>query len=538
MGGRTPGVLSVRTLPRACNTDSLGDDLRDTVPFRPNSGRDGSSRSASAAHPSMKIELKFTLAMVVGIVVVHGVSAGVRLRRLVNLFEESAVSEQEVLGRTLSHAVGFAFAESGEPAALELVKQVNEIERGLAIRWLWLDQPQLPSEADDLTPEDVAELHANRSLVARKPEGESSRFSYFPVLANGDRLGAIQIEEELSDERIYLQKTVRNAVFTALAMMVLSTALAWGLGTALIGRPVRRLVEQAQRVGRGDLEFRLSEFGSDELGELAAEMNSMCDRLAVATSEKETESRARITAIEQLRHADRLTTVGTLASGLAHQLGTPINVIEGHVQLLREQAGSDAEPAETLDVITRQCKRMTGIIRQLLDFSRRCGGSNGSVADLNEVARETLRLVEPLARRTRVQTRLLESESAAKAAIAYDQVQQVVANIVINGLHAMPDGGILTLHIQRVDVARPGSGEASRAHCCVVVEDSGIGMDPSTMERVFEPFFTTKDVGEGTGLGLSVAYGIVKDHGGWIDVVSAPRRGSRFLVYLPAESER
>jgi two-component system, NtrC family, sensor kinase len=209
-------------------------------------------------------------------------------------------------------------------------------------------------------------------------------------------------------------------------------------------------------------------------------------------------------------------------------------VVEGYAQLLREDPAMPEQARDSADVISRQCKRMTQIIRQLLDFARR-GGISGVAADLRQVASETLRMIEPLARKREVNTVLEQSDAAAIARIEHGPMQQVLANLVINGLHAMPKGGTLTVRVYQERAAPPGTGEPEADYLCVSVQDAGIGMDEEVRKRIFEPFFTTKEVGEGTGLGLSVAYGIVRDHGGWIDVASEPGQGSRFSIYLPAE---
>jgi signal transduction histidine kinase len=318
-----------------------------------------------------------------------------------------------------------------------------------------------------------------------------------------------------------------------LLLVALCALLAWVLGVAIIARPVRLLVEQARRVGRGDLEQRLAIETRDEIGELAREMNNMCDGLQQAHGRADAATQARLAAMEQLRHADRLTTVGTLASGLAHELGTPINVVDGHAQLLRDDATAGKRAHASADVISRQCARMTAIIRQLLDFAR-SEGPGGTTADLGEVARDTLRMLTPLTRKRQVKTTIECGDQAAVARIEYGAMQQVLANIVINALHAMPGGGSLCVRVCRERRA-PEPSQPEVEYLCVSVQDTGIGMDEEVKKRIFEPFFTTKDVGEGTGLGLSVAHGIVHDHGGWIEVTSEPEQGSIFSIYLLPE---
>ncbi|MFH1131114.1 MAG: ATP-binding protein, partial [Pseudomonadota bacterium] len=266
-------------------------------------------------------------------------------------------------------------------------------------------------------------------------------------------------------------------------------------------------------------------------GMLAQEMNQMTDNLQLARKQLEEETKKRIRAIEQLRHADRLTTVGMLASGIAHELGTPINVIEGHAQLIREDATAGDAIKENTQLITRQCKRMTKIIRQLLDFSRR-GTHKDVVADSCEVVRETLRMAEPLMRKQNIEVNFDDDIGEVSVAINFSQLQQVLMNIVINAIHAMPDGGCLTLHVSRCVAANPHTFHEGE-YAAIVVTDTGAGMESETAKRIFEPFFTTKDVGEGTGLGLSIAFGIIKDHDGWFEVESELGRGSKFTIFLP-----
>jgi signal transduction histidine kinase len=143
-------------------------------------------------------------------------------------------------------------------------------------------------------------------------------------------------------------------------------------------------------------------------------------------------------------------------------------------------------------------------------------------------------MLEPL-RHKRDVTVSVESDGDSAARIESDQMQQVLTNIFVNAIQAMCDGGSLSVRICRDRVAVQGKGQDTAEYLCVRVEDTGTGMDENTKSRIFEPFFTTKDVGDGTGLGLSVAFGIVEDHGGWIDVESEPGRGSVFSIYLPPE---
>jgi signal transduction histidine kinase len=270
----------------------------------------------------------------------------------------------------------------------------------------------------------------------------------------------------------------------------------------------------------------------DELSILAREMNMMCERLVVAHERVDAATAARIAAIEQLRHADRLMTVGKLASGIAHELGTPLNVVAGRAGMIADRETSPEETVSYARIIVDAADKMTRIIRSLLEFARRKGPQKAAQALELMVAR-TLELLRPLGGKKRV-TLALEVGQASPVDVDLNQFEQVVTNLVVNAIQSMTGEGkvVVALSDQRVrPPADIGGDEADYA--CVSVEDEGGGIAPEHVPHVFEPFFTTKDVGEGTGLGLSVAYGIVRDHGGWIAVQSALGKGTQFRVYLP-----
>jgi signal transduction histidine kinase len=223
----------------------------------------------------------------------------------------------------------------------------------------------------------------------------------------------------------------------------------------------------------------------------------------------------------QLRHADRLATIGQLAAGVAHELNEPLGGILGFAQLARKSPGLPARADADLGKIVNASLHAREIVRKLLIFARQMPAAK-TKADLNRVVTEGLYLVE--ARCATEGIRLERDLDPALAGIVADpgQLQQVLMNLVVNGIQSMPGGGRLTIRTRN----RPGGVVLS-------VEDSGAGMDEETLREIFNPFFTMKEVGQGTGLGLSVVHGIVTAHGGTIRVESDPGRGSRFDVDLP-----
>jgi two-component system, NtrC family, sensor kinase len=219
--------------------------------------------------------------------------------------------------------------------------------------------------------------------------------------------------------------------------------------------------------------------------------------------------------------------VGRLAAGIAHELGTPLNVIGGRVKMLRRGKVQPPVVDEYLAIIAEQAERMTSIIRQVMDFARR-REPKVAAADLQACALAIRRLVLPIAQKRRVEVVISSSEPVLALGDAV-QLEQVMSNLVVNAIHACAEGG-------RVEISCGLRDDGGTRRAFVRVQDDGHGMDEATKERIFEPFFTTKDVGQGTGLGLSVAHGIIQEHGGSIEVESTPERGSRFSVFLPMAS--
>jgi signal transduction histidine kinase len=243
------------------------------------------------------------------------------------------------------------------------------------------------------------------------------------------------------------------------------------------------------------------------------------------------DERERRLTVDQLRQAERLGVVGKLAAGIAHELGTPLNVIVGHAELLESDRLNVQRVHAASAIILAQAAKMTVTIRGLLDFARR-GATDRSAIDLVAVARDAAVLLRPTARKKDVEIEV-DVENAGDVVVQANrtEIEQVVVNLMMNGIQAMPAGGTLRVRAHhRPD--KPGSPPSSST-ACLEVEDEGVGISPESLPQIFDPFFTTKDVGEGTGLGLSVSYGIVSDHGGRIQVSSALGSGTRFSVYLP-----
>jgi len=225
---------------------------------------------------------------------------------------------------------------------------------------------------------------------------------------------------------------------------------------------------------------------------------------------------------EHLQKAERLAELGTLASGMAHEIGTPMNVIQGRAEYLFQRTADEGIKKGLATIIT-QVERITKVMNQLLAFARRRTAERQAV-DLGEIVEDSLEMFQE-----RIAHSCITVEKSIEANVPSvhadrDQLIQVLINLIVNSLHAMPDGGQL-----RLSLAREGR------HVCLGVSDTGHGMPESIRSKVFEPFFTTKDFGKGTGLGLTVVKGIVEEHGGTITVESVVDKGTTFWIRFPID---
>jgi signal transduction histidine kinase len=482
----------------------------------------------------MKLTGKFILALALTLLGVLTVTAGFRLRRDIGRFEAQRSTANHLLGRTVAGAASRIWSTVGQDQAFDVVADANERESDVTIRWVWLDAPAGDPRAPEVDQAAVRDLRPGNTVNLRVPTAEGdATYTYVPIA--GPRPAAVELKQSLAAERQYVRDAVLQTVALTLLLGVACALLMAGLGYALIGKPMRLLVDKARRVGRGDLSGDLHLPQHDEISELAEEMNAMCARLSAAQERATAEAEARVRALEQLRHADRLMTVGKLAAGLAHELGTPLNVITGRSQIICDARPADGELIpSSARVIADQAGRMADILRQLLDFARRRPAQKAPTK-LRGLVQQSVELLQAMARKRGVS---LEMAAGPEPTVAVDpaQLQQAVANLIVNAVDAMPDGGPVTVSVAHEVARAPADAGGEDTACARIdVTDAGEGIQPEALPHIFEPFFTTKEIGEGTGLGLSVTYGIVKEHRGWIEVQSEPGRGSRFSIFLPLE---
>ena len=247
----------------------------------------------------------------------------------------------------------------------------------------------------------------------------------------------------------------------------------------------------------------------------------------------------RVRLENELRQAQKMEAVGRLAAGVAHDFNNILTVILGNTSTQLRNPRLDKKLTSSLTQVQRAAERATGLTRQLLAYSRKQIIQRRALA-LNEVVEQTVAMLR----------RLIGEHIALDMQLAPDlppifadpsNVEQVIMNLALNARDAMPDGGKLTLATTRVEIDKASRARNPESqlgpYICLAVKDTGYGMDAATVGRIFEPFFTTKDPGQGTGMGLATVYGVLKQHGGWIEVDTAPGRGTAIRTFFPLSSE-
>jgi signal transduction histidine kinase len=481
----------------------------------------------------MKLVPKLTLAFIAVTLVIHANGAYRRVQRESETYSEDRDRDVTLVAQSMTDAAQGVWSAKGESAAQAMIVHVSHHDESVRVRWVCEDPAELPAAG---TIDCAALTRMKREEVAHAVDRER-RYAYAPVVIDGAARGAIEVSASLAPEQGFVQRTIADVTKNNLINNSILLVVSFFLSVWLVARPTRALVEKARRVGRGDFEGPLVLPAHDEFSDLANEMNSMSAQLGELVERVRTESAARVDAMEQLRHADRLKTVGTLASGIAHELGTPLNVIEARATMIASGEVTGEPAKQYAEIVVDASERMARIIRQLLTFARRRGPEKKR-SDLVEMAKQSIDLVRPLARKKSIGLNVISKDDDVVTSTDAMQIQQALTNLLVNAIQASDEGHPVEVRIARERVRPPVDlGGKEDDYVCLRVKDEGPGIAPENLAHVFEPFYTTKDVGEGTGLGLSVAYGIVRDHGGWIAVESEVGRGTRFSMYLPRTEE-
>jgi signal transduction histidine kinase len=345
----------------------------------------------------------------------------------------------------------------------------------------------------------------------------------------GATVGAIVLMWPLSEVHRDLHDTGRAIAVSLLLLVTAITAVTALLGTALVGRPLTKMAVGMHHLRLGEPAAPLETRRHDEVGRLAEEFDVLVAELQAARERIAREVDSRLALEHALQRVDKLATIGQLSAGLAHEIGSPLQIMSGRARaLMSRDLGSD-EVRKNATILAEQSDRIAGIVEQLLSFARR-RPVRPALTDLAPPIRKILDLMAPAAHQRRVALTLACQPDLPEVFADVDQIQQVALNLIKNALAATPDGGRIALKLERAAIPQAdGAIPAARLE----IEDDGCGMDDETRARAFEPFFTTRATDGGTGLGLAVVRAIVEAHGGRIAVASSRGSGTRLTIDLP-----
>ncbi|HJQ33545.1 MAG TPA: ATP-binding protein [Pyrinomonadaceae bacterium] len=414
-------------------------------------------------------------------------------------------------------------------------------------------------EPDEIPEEVKAALRSGlptRTLEARPAGADDSLYRVFAPVFEEERVsGAVEVIERLDSAPSIAFDYGRGAFWLAPLAIFAITLGVFLLFRHFVHRPVGRLLGTMARVEAGDLSAEAPEAGRDEIGTLTREFNHMLARLREMTAERDAqnqtlERRVREATVElaerneqleernrelyqttrRLTELERLAAAGQLAAQFAHEVGTPLNLISGHVQLLLAGPARHNEAERSrLEIISAQIERIERTVRRTLDRTR-AEPAEFAPLDLNAVLRRTLDATGPALDASGVRLSAALAERLPHVNGDADRLQQVFINLVNNALDAMSAGGEL-----RVETSfEPQDGNGSAGVVRVDFADTGTGMSEEVRAHIFDPLYTTKERGRGTGLGLVIVRQLVSEHGGRVEVESEPGRGSRFRLTFPA----
>jgi signal transduction histidine kinase len=357
-----------------------------------------------------------------------------------------------------------------------------------------------------------------------------------PFKWSDGKTAVLEVRQSLEGVAGQFAQALRERLVSRLVVLLAFVLSIVAVARWSIARPIRRLIEGAQAVGRGDLAQRIVMRRRDEIGALAEEFNRMSENLQRAHTALLRESEARLRLEAEVQQAQKLAAVGMLAAEVAHEVGTPLNVVSGRAEALARSISRDHPGRRHLDVILGQTERITGIIRALLDYTR------PRRPTLREESLPPLlgRVVDLLRGRDRNVGVVLELPAALPRVLGdADQLQQLFLNLLVNAIDASPPGGVVRVtaggatSLPEEDRAGITRGVADGPCVDIHVTDKGTGLSADQLLHVFEPFFSTKKRRQGTGLGLPIVEEIVRAHRGEVEMLSVPGRGTEVIVRLP-----
>ncbi len=385
------------------------------------------------------------------------------IRREATDFQEDHERFAAELALALQPLMMDAWQQGGHAELEATARGCSRALHFVEVRYIRLDVPS-SSTGTTVPLQQIAELNGRgRPLTVTFANGEGARTvrSYVPLgLANVR--GGLEVSRTMEEVEERVLETMGVSLLSLLSACVLCAGVIVLGGIRMIGRPLDRLIEKTQRIGRGDLSGPLELRSAAELNQLATALNEMCEQLSSQQARIAAETASRSLAEQRLRHADRLNSVGRLAAGVAHEMGTPLNVISGRAGLIAAGRLSSEETRQSAATIKAEADRITEVIRELLDFARHSTPQR-TWNDLRDVVRQTVDLLKFAAAKQHTDVHVRADEGDYQAYVDAGQLQQVFTNIIVNALQSITEGGQVDISLRAENAIPPREVDAAAA---------------------------------------------------------------------------
>src|SRR5262245_9139312 len=489
----------------------------------------------------MRLRLRLLLLLMLPLLLVIGVYSVLRVQQEAQARVKDEQGRAAGMARTIQIAVENALAVRGRPHT-ELEDLLDDLTRGQRgidrIRIVARDGEALAASkghAATLPPSADAAAQAIETgagaVVEHTGRGGSWWVYVLPIEYAPEERGAaprrlaLEIAFVAPNSGVMARQAIRDVLLRVGALTAVLALLIAVVLQRQVLRPLADLARRARAPGAGRRGPPLPVKRHDELGELAEAFNRMTERLEQARQRLVAEGEHALDLEQQLRRSETLAVAGKLASGIAHEVGTPLNIISGRAEMVLRSLPPEHPGRQDLERIIHQIDRVSNIVRSLLDTVR-LGKLEIQCVSVELLIGRMLPLLEHVVRKRAITMTTSVPEDLPDMAGDPGRLQEVFINLLMNAVEATPTDGQIT-------IAAAAGQHDGRAGVMVQVTDTGAGIPHEALGQVFEPFYTTKPVGEGTGLGLAISRDIIRDHGGSIVARSRPGHGSTFVVWLP-----
>lgn len=459
------------------------------------------------------------------LLVLAGLAGGYTLHLLEAQSEKRMRDEIDLIARAIRQPLGYAIEQGREGSVAQALDSATRIGRVYGVyvydadgNRIGTSGPTAPAAGSRRAAELVSE--GDRQDEFQRVEGGEDVYSYFlPLADSGGRIsGLLQVTRRTSEFSDYISRLRYQGLAVLVVTTLLLTAVIYVGHHKAVGSHVRAMLAVMRQVSSGQRDRRLPTRGPRELTQLAVGINRMLESLTTQREVLDQHRREQARLEDRLHQSERMAVIGRLAAGVAHELGAPLNVVDGKAQRALRQPGLEPGLARGLEDIRHEVRRMNFIVRQLMDFGR-----SNPLQCQPERADRLVRAVQAQfgdeAGRRGIVLEVTGAEPVPVLSLDRLRMEQALSNLARNALQA----AATRVRLGWFDE----DGQAG-----FVIEDDGPGIPEAEREKVFEPFYTTKAVAEGTGLGLAVATAAVKDHGGVIEIDTSPLGGARFRILL------